>query len=584
MKKTLFAALGSLIFSACGPSSPTGGGCKDKMLPGDLVITEVFADYAAPEGGTSGMDEGREWFEIYNASGGPIELQGLTIVSSRPDGSKDHKHIVAEATIGPEQFFVLGSGDDTVGLPAYMNYGYGTDLGELFNTDGGLLTLKCGADEIDAAQYAAVKSGHSRELSKASPPDYTRNDDLAQWCQGNDDEFDPGNFGTPGQDNDCAPVVIGQCNDGGTMRDVVPPITGDLVISEVMPQPAGDNALQEWIELKVNADVDLNGLGVSRPSTTTGASTLDSADCIHVTAGSRVVLAKSADMAMNGGLPTGSVVGVFKSSLSLVQGSVSAPGDIQITMGTNVLDVVTWTKSTKPQSVSLDPDFEDVAANDDPAVFCPGTTVYDATSGNKGTPGMPNAQCASSTPPGMCDDGGTLRPIVHPAPGELVVNEALPNPMGATTANEFIEILNVGATAWDLNELVLQTSTSPTATKYPVIAGACVSIAPLGFGLLAHSVDPLTNGGLPAVDATFSTSLNLSQGVNVFAADGTTLIDLGAWSTGTATSTLSRQLKLTNTNATDNDTPGNYCNASAATQSFGTAGNFGTPKAPNVCP
>ena len=74
------AALGDAAAAA------TDDGCKDTLLAGDLVITEVFADYKAPTGGT-GADEGKEWFEIYNASDRPIELTGLTIVHSRPDGS-----------------------------------------------------------------------------------------------------------------------------------------------------------------------------------------------------------------------------------------------------------------------------------------------------------------------------------------------------------------------------------------------------------------------------------------------------------------------------------------------------------------
>lgn len=48
--------------ASCGPDAG-GDGCKDKLLPGDVVITEVFADAKAPPGG-SGTDEGKEWFEI----------------------------------------------------------------------------------------------------------------------------------------------------------------------------------------------------------------------------------------------------------------------------------------------------------------------------------------------------------------------------------------------------------------------------------------------------------------------------------------------------------------------------------------
>ena len=49
-----------LLLAACA-SAPAPGHCTDPLMPGDLVITEVFAKPAA---------SGAEWFEIYNASGG----------------------------------------------------------------------------------------------------------------------------------------------------------------------------------------------------------------------------------------------------------------------------------------------------------------------------------------------------------------------------------------------------------------------------------------------------------------------------------------------------------------------------------
>src|SRR5690349_389793 len=89
MRLALFLAL----VAACGPSS-SGGACKDQILAGDLVITEVFADFQAPSGGT-GTDTGKEWFEIYNNADHPLDLKGLTIVHSRPDGSKAMEHKMA---------------------------------------------------------------------------------------------------------------------------------------------------------------------------------------------------------------------------------------------------------------------------------------------------------------------------------------------------------------------------------------------------------------------------------------------------------------------------------------------------------
>ena len=89
-----FACIAAALLAACGPDDSSGP-CKDSFLAGDLVITEVFADYAAPTGGT-GTDEGKEWFEIFNNADEPRTLKGMTIVHSRPDGSRASTHTMAE--------------------------------------------------------------------------------------------------------------------------------------------------------------------------------------------------------------------------------------------------------------------------------------------------------------------------------------------------------------------------------------------------------------------------------------------------------------------------------------------------------
>src|SRR5215468_5531409 len=244
--------------AACGQAA---------LLPGDLVITEVFADVQAA-GGVAGSDAGKEWFEIYNARDEAIDLSGLTITASRGDGSRPRTHILRQARIASGQYFTLGSAAPGQ-APAYVDYGYGADLGDLANTAGGKLVLACGGAEIDRASYTGVRPGHARELTGAQPPEYTLNDDPDQWCDATAAEFETGNFGTPGAANDCRPVITGQCSDGGTLRSAVPPGPGDLVITEVMASPAVVNdAVGEWFEARAMTDVDLVGVGIGRVAST----------------------------------------------------------------------------------------------------------------------------------------------------------------------------------------------------------------------------------------------------------------------------------------------------------------------------
>jgi len=586
--------------SACGPSDPASG-CKDQLLAGDLVITEVFADFAAPAGGT-GTDTGKEWFEIYNNADRPLDLKGLTITHSRPDGSKAKSHTMADVTVAPGQYFTLGNATSDL-VPAYVDYGYSADLGDFYNTDGGKLALMCGDSEIDSATYDGVKAGHSRELTAQQPPDYTVNDDPANWCQGNDTEFEAGNFGTPGQENDCVPVVMGQCNDNGTMRDVVTPMAGDLVITEVMPNPAAtSDTVGEWFEARATTDVDLNGVGLDRAGDTSSPNVITSPDCIHVAAGGYVLFVKSTDASMNGNLPATSIGGTF--SFSLVSGSATTPGDVQIVSGATVVDAVSWTKSTSGKSLQLDPDLIDATANDNESNFCDGATIYYTNTSNVsdyGTPGAANEQCALLPPAGMCDDNGTLRAIVPPTAGNLVITEMMPNPAVDATftseANqEWFEVTNVGSAAFDLNELGLDRAGDSKAPNV-IHAATCESLAPGAFALFAHSADPASNGMLPAVDGTFGFSMINSKcdgtlatpcAIQVLDCSGSadcststptgTLLDAVTWAS--TTDGVSMQVKPGSYTTTANDDGANYCPAVAT---YGNGTNKGTPKADNAC-
>src|SRR4051812_7610181 len=154
-----FAAGVLILVGACGPSAGKAGQCKSEIGVGDLVVTEVFADFKAPTGGT-GADEGKEWFEIFNASDNAIDLEGMRVDHGRPDGSKIKSHVMTTVTLAPGEYLTLGNSPPDL-TPPYIDYGYSADLGDMFNTDGGKISLNCGDTEIDNAIYDSVKEGHS---------------------------------------------------------------------------------------------------------------------------------------------------------------------------------------------------------------------------------------------------------------------------------------------------------------------------------------------------------------------------------------------------------------------------------------
>ncbi len=588
-----------VALGACGPSEGKQGECKDSLVVGDLVITEVFADFKAQVGG-SGADEGKEWFEIYNATDRPIELEGMRVDHSRPDGSKLKSHVMAAVTIAPGQYFTLGNATPDL-VPAYIDYGYSADLGDMFNSDGGRLALSCGDTEIDASDYDSVKEGRSRQLTASTFPDYTLNDDLANWCEGVDTEFEAGNFGTPGSDNDCTPVIAGACTEGGVSRPATPPMPGQLVITEMMPNPDGtSDTTAEWFEVKALADIDLNGIGLDRIDDTAAPKVIESAECLHLNAGESGLFVKSTDAGMNGSLPPAAIKGVF--TFSLVDGSVAEPTGISVLFGTTVIDTVTWTDATAGKSISLDPSSEDPIANDSESAFCPGTTVYFTnTTTNKtdsGTPGADNTTCPVVVQPGQCDDGVTIRAIVPPTAGNLVITELMPKPLvGNSGGAEWFEVTNTGGAPFDLIGLGLDRAAD--TRKPDVIGGSeCRSLAPGAFAVFARSAVPASNGGIENVTATFGFSMVDSNGnaqiVDPATCDVvapftcTTVFDRVDWASTSGTTQIPRagisaQLRSDQFTATANDaTPTNYCAGSAP---YGTDGNLGTPgTADAACP
>ncbi len=556
-----------ILAIGCGDDGAAGKSCA-ALLPGDLVITEVFSDPAGP-------DDGGEWFEVFNASEQPLGLEGLTLLHSRGDGSMRRTTTVGAVTIGPGDYLVFGSVLAEL-APAWVDVPYANALGDLYNSGSGRIALQCGTTEIDATTYAGGRSGRSRQLDGGRPPDYTVNDDLAQWCvasQAAPNEFSPGNFGTPGQVNeDCEVIVAGMCDDGVSLRPTIPPMPGDLVITEVMTNPnAVSDSLGEWFEVQATRDVDLNGLMLDRVGDSSTGNVLQAERCLHVTAGGLAVFARSADAGVNGGLPR--VDGTF--GFTLVTGSTTAPGDIALTYNSTLIDAVTWTSSRTGKSLQVDPDFANPTDNDTQANFCDGTQPYGE--GDLGTPGAPNAQCASVAPPGTCLDGASTRAIVTPGVGDLVITEVMPSPnMVSDTTGEWFEVIAVRDV--DLNGLGLDRA-SDTANANVISSASCIRLATGERALFARSTNSDVNGGLPAVTSAFTFSLitgTTTTPGDVRLLHDALVIDAVTWTRSTAGASL--QVDPDFSNANDNDLETSWCDGAVA---YG-VGDLGTPKAANA--
>lgn len=556
-KLSIFAALGLVTLGslACTDDVTKGdeGGGSCDLLAGDLVITEVVAN-------VPGADAGLEWFEIYNASSNPIELEGRTLIYAKVDGTARKRHTIERSfEIQPGAYVTVGAVlDEVAETTAHLDYGYGRDLGE-FGNSGGYLAIECGGQVIDEAYYAQVTDKASRALDGSQVPDAVANDSIDNWCDSRT-EMQPGFAATPRAPNDVCGSQT-SCTLGDQTVEVMRPQPGELVITEVMPNPdaTGDD-VGEWFEIRslVSAERHLNGVAIGRALDGAPVETIAGSECIVLAPDSYAIVARNADAMVNGGLPAESIV--WQTGMSLTNSNSS----LWLAVGDELLDAVTWTSVGAGKAKQLDPGFSDPESNDELGNWCDASSAYGA--GDLGTPGAENLACPLTPVDGQCNDGGVMRDIVPVELGDLVITEVLPNPDAvADTAGEWFEVLVQGS--GDLNGLEIGKA---GAVAHTIKSAECLSVSAGQYLVFARNDDPSVNGGLPQVDAVFNMSLNNSNS-DLFIGYGGQVWDAVSWTSSTAGRT--RSLSLGNFTTVANDDEALWCDGTGV---YG-SGDQGTP-------
>jgi hypothetical protein len=354
----------------CGPDEVCAAGVcippePAHLPPGAVVFSELLYD-AAPSA---------QWFELANTTHAAVDLAGCTVTDAAG-----------------------ASFDLAQRIPADGHLLFAADAG--LNPDGALpfalaahdrLALDCFGALVDAVTW---DDGGAFPATRGAPIsldtlDAAANDDGAHWC------LAPA---TPGRPNAPCPVPPPPCDpacpDGEACVAGVctapPPAPGEVVFSEVLydPHDGLDDDTAEWIELQSTADGprDLGGCVVG------DAGGGHAALAVHVPARGRVLLARSADPARNGGLPP--VAGTFGFSLN------NGPETLTLRCGDALLDTLHYDDGgafphAHKASISLDPAAFDPVANDDGARWCLGAAVYTppGVAEHRGTPGAPNPAC-----------------------------------------------------------------------------------------------------------------------------------------------------------------------------------------------
>ncbi|MFH2005282.1 MAG: MopE-related protein [bacterium] len=178
-----------------GGSNCWGGSC---IAEGIIVITEILINPEATPTAVEG-----EWFELYNTTAYPINLNGWIISD---DGTDSHT-IVSDVWVPANGYVVLGrNANYPTNGGVVVSYQYSNF--QLGNT-GDEVVMSANSVEVDRVNYNDPfdSPGESQQLD----PDFfdaTDNDNLANWCDtdnGGSYQLPGGDHGTPGAPNHQCP-------------------------------------------------------------------------------------------------------------------------------------------------------------------------------------------------------------------------------------------------------------------------------------------------------------------------------------------------------------------------------------------
>lgn len=171
----------ALASASLGCAREPIGSCP-ATSPGELVVTELRGDQD-PD------DDLGQWVELYNASTGSLDLEGVRLRFRRLDGSSEIDVLVRRSLpVEPGGYVVLGLYNDD-NRPSFVDYGFGSDYTQQSMLAAAALDVEACTDQLDRARYSLPNVG---SYSLGGAPNVDNNDVLTEWCTSATPDGTPG--------------------------------------------------------------------------------------------------------------------------------------------------------------------------------------------------------------------------------------------------------------------------------------------------------------------------------------------------------------------------------------------------------
>ena len=461
-----------------------------------VVINEFVADPA-------GSDTDREWIELYNASGVDVDISGWELQG----GASSYASIgnIPEGTVLlVGEYLLIGDElveDDLAMVPDVLmsmslgNAGSNADSIRLISCEEAVMDTVIYGDSFNGTDPWVDDQGNLPDFFAPKPssgqstgrvPNGVDTDILA-------DDFQVLQFVSPKAPNDVVQTCDGQ---------------DAIKINEFLPNPEGDDATFEWVELynTSSVDVDLSGWSLQWGTSSYGNSFVIPEGTIS--ANGYILIGGEGVMGAD-------IVASADDDLSM--GAASSSGDALrlLHCGPGISDTVIY-GPTSDEGVAENPDEwqedDGLVATSIASKAVSGISIsrrIDGVDTNisgedfmlsiENTPGEANPEV-------QCNEGL----------GFIKINEIFPNPDGSDSGQEWIELYNTGTEPIRIDSWTIETASSSWSTRYTFPPET--TIEPGTFFLLGEEDVPSE-----FADLTIESTLSLGNASTGF--DGVRLMD-----------------------------------------------------------